>query len=46
MKAGGHKTLTAMKTALERAGYEIYAVDTRNAQLELSVCLDVRSGKW
>ena len=37
--------LNAMSTALTKAGYEVYAVDTTNSQLELSACAP-STGKW
>lgn len=37
--------LNAMATALTKAGYEVYAIDTSNSQLEISTCAP-STGKW
>jgi hypothetical protein len=37
--------LNSMSKALTKAGYEVYAVDTTNSQLELSAC-SPSSGQW
>jgi len=41
----GLKSLDTMKTAVTRVGYEVFDVDTVNAQLSLSVCLS-KTGQW
>ena len=37
--------LNSMSTALTKAGYEVYAVDTTNSQVELSACAP-SNGQW
>jgi len=41
----GLKTLAAMQTAVARAGFEVFEVDTVNAQLSVSMCLSA-TGQW